>query len=76
MTRFVWLRCPFLALSGHARHVGRCPLVIWGRGAMAAESAGTISGGDAQLLLDLGHHRAPQTRLAQFREVLNDDALP
>jgi hypothetical protein len=34
------------------------------------------SGGDAQLLLDLGHHRVRQACLAKFREVLNDDALP
>ena len=34
------------------------------------------SAGDAQLLLDVGHHRVRQARLAEFREVLNDDALP
>jgi hypothetical protein len=32
--------------------------------------------GDAQLLLDVGHHRVRQARLAEFREVLSDDALP
>jgi len=34
------------------------------------------SGGDAQLLLDVGHHRVRQARLAEFREVENDSALP
>jgi hypothetical protein len=29
-----------------------------------------------QLLLDVGHHRVRQARLAEFREVLDDDALP
>jgi hypothetical protein len=31
---------------------------------------------DAQLPLDVGHHRVRQARLAEFREVLNDNALP
>ena len=31
---------------------------------------------DAQLLLDVGHHRVRQARLAEFREVLTDNALP
>jgi hypothetical protein len=34
------------------------------------------SRGDAQLLLDVGHHRVRHVRLAEFREVLSDDALP
>ena len=34
------------------------------------------SPGDAQLLLDAGHHRVRQARLAEFREALADDALP
>jgi hypothetical protein len=37
---------------------------------------GWDSTGDAQLLLDLGHYRAGQARLAEFREVLSDDVLP
>jgi hypothetical protein len=32
--------------------------------------------GDAQLLLDFSHHRVGQTSLAEFREVVGDDALP
>jgi len=31
---------------------------------------------NAQLLLDVGHHRVRQARLAEFREVLDDDAFP
>src|SRR5262249_29127087 len=34
------------------------------------------SRGDAQLLLDVSHHRVLQARLAEFREVLDDGALP
>jgi hypothetical protein len=32
--------------------------------------------GDAQLLLDVRHHRVRQASLAEFREVLIDDAFP
>jgi hypothetical protein len=32
--------------------------------------------GDAQFLLDVGHHRVRQACLAEFREVLSDDVLP
>jgi hypothetical protein len=32
--------------------------------------------GDAQLLLDVGHHRVRQARFAEVREVLNNDLLP
>jgi hypothetical protein len=31
---------------------------------------------DAQLLLNLGHHRVRQARLAELREILSDGALP
>jgi hypothetical protein len=31
---------------------------------------------DAQLLLDVGHHRVRQAHLAEFREALSDDVLP
>ena len=31
---------------------------------------------DAQLLLDVGHHRMRQARLAEFLELLSDDVLP
>ncbi len=31
---------------------------------------------DAQLLLDVGHHRVRQARLAELRKVLSDNALP
>jgi hypothetical protein len=34
------------------------------------------SKGDAQLLLDVAHHRVRQARFAEFREVLSDGALP
>jgi hypothetical protein len=30
----------------------------------------------AQLLLDVGHHRARQARLAEFRKVLSNHLLP
>ena len=46
------------------------------RPAAKNRSALAIIRGDAQLLLDVGHHRVRQARLAEFREVLNDDALP
>ena len=46
------------------------------RGAWSGEEPERQSGGDAQLLLDLGHHRVRQARFAEFREVLSDDALP
>ena len=31
---------------------------------------------DAQLLLDVGHHRARQARLAECRKIVSDDLLP
>src|SRR5271166_3161371 len=31
---------------------------------------------DAQLLLDVGHHRMSQARLAKFRKIFGDDAVP
>ena len=31
---------------------------------------------DAQLLLDVGHHRVRQAQLAEFRKFLSDDLLP
>ncbi len=34
------------------------------------------SAGDAQLVLDVGHHRVRQPRLAEFCEIIADDALP
>ena len=34
------------------------------------------SGRDPQLLLDVGHHRVRQARLAELRKVFGDDVLP
>jgi hypothetical protein len=31
---------------------------------------------DAQLLLDVSHHRVRQARLAEFRKIVSDDLLP
>ena len=42
----------------------------------SAARAEITLGGDTQLLLDVGHHRVRQARLAEFREVFSDGALP
>jgi hypothetical protein len=42
----------------------------------ARRTARSPSAGDAQLFLDVGHHRVRQARFAEFREVFSDGALP
>ena len=46
------------------------------RRAWSGEEPSRQSGGDAQLPLDVGHHRVRQARLAESCEVLSDDVLP
>jgi hypothetical protein len=65
--------CRVSPIAGEVRHPGRSGLAS---GSMGWAGCGWDSTGDAQLLLDLGHYRAGQARLAEFREVLSDDVLP
>jgi hypothetical protein len=46
-----------------------------GRALLTADTR-SPSGEDAELLLDVGHHRVHQARLAEFREILSDGVLP
>ena len=56
----------------------RCTCLLWPKAdiLLALTNVRIAIRQDAQLLLDVGHHRVRQARLAEFREVLNDDALP
>jgi len=45
-------------------------------GANIAKLPVSRSARDAQLLLDVGHHRVRQARLAEVRKVLSDGLLP